>query len=241
MARATGRPSKSIKLPNRELHQLYCRAYTVFENWPHNFHQFLGKQSSGRVRLNPDDGKLDTALTKEFGSLYKKLYQDLDKPQFDFMRESFAQFLTARLESQFEDPHDGPLPTFRETDKCISVAKARRLLRISHRAMSDLIASREVGFVIRNHRTTLEYLLRLSDVENLKCKFEQSLSTRDIAKELGVDCDAVRELARAGKLKTLWRPDVDGYHTVKFDRHLVQELWNSGLRAGRSNRIRNTL
>ena len=95
--------------------------------------------------------------------------------------------------------------------------------------MFDLITTSEIGFVIRNQGTALKYLVRLSDVENVRCKFEQSLSTRDLAKELGVDCEAVRELARAGHLKTRWRPAVDGYHTIKFDRDSVLELLNSGL------------
>jgi hypothetical protein len=174
--------------------------------------------------MNPHDGKLGTALKKEFGPLYEHLFQDLDGAQFDFMRESFAEFLTARLKSQCEEPLGEPLPAFSETDKCISGAKARRLLKISHSAMFDLIASGEVGFVIRNHRTALECVLRLSDVENLKCKFEQSLSTRDLARELGVDCEAVRELARAGHLRTRWRPAVDGYNTMKFDRGDAEQL-----------------
>lgn len=229
MAWATGRPSKSIKLPNKSLHELYGQAYSVFENWPHNFHQFLTQQSKGRVRLNPDDGKLGTALKREFGSLYEHLFQDMDEAQFDFLREAFAEFLTARLKSQAEDQFVHPLVPNSATDKLISVAKARRLLRITHRAMSDLIASGEVGFVIRNRGTTLECVLRLSDVENLKCKFEQSLSTRDLARELGVDCEVVRELARTGQLKTRQRTAVDGYHTMKFDRDSVQELLTSGL------------
>jgi len=229
IAWATGRPSKSIKLPNRDLHELYGQAYSVFENWPHNFHQFLSKQSKGGFRLSPDDGKLGTALKKEFGCLYEHLFQDLDGAQFDFMRESFAEFLTARLKSQCEGPLGEPFPTFSDTDKCISIGKARRLLRISHRAMSDLIASGEVGFVIRNHGTTLECVLKLSDIESLKYKFEQSLTTRDLARKLGVDCEAVRELARAGHLRMRWRPAVDGYHTMKFDRDSVEELLTSGL------------
>jgi muconolactone delta-isomerase len=145
------------------------------------------------------------------------------------MREAFAEFLTARLKSQSEKPLGEPLPTFSETAKCISIAKARHLLKISHRAMSDLIASGEVGFVIRNHGTALECLLRLSDVENVKCKFEQSLSTRSLARILGVECEEIRELARAGRLRMRWRPAVDGYHTIKFDRDSVVELLNSGL------------
>jgi hypothetical protein len=40
----------------------------------------------------------------------------------------------------------------------------------------------------------MKYFLRLSDVENLKCKLEQSVSSRTLARELGVDCEVVREL-----------------------------------------------
>jgi len=230
IAWATGRPSKSINLRNKDLHQLYSQAYSVFENWPGNFHQFVNKQSRGQVRLSPADGKLSTALKKEFGSLYEHLFQDLDGAQFDFMRESFAELLTARLKSQCQGSGENPWQaSLSEIDKCISMAQARRLLKISHRDMFDLITSGEVGFVIRNRGTTLECVLPLSDVENLKRKFEQSLSTRDLARELGVDCEAVRELARAGHLRTRWRPAVDGYHTIKFDRDSTQELLNSGV------------
>jgi hypothetical protein len=227
---ATGRPSKSIKLSNSDLHELYAHAHSVFDNWPNNYFQFLKNQSRGLVRLQSHDGKLDTALKREFGSFYEYLYQNLDKPQFDFMRESFAEFLTARLKSQCEEVRSEPLSLHSHgTDSYISMANARRLLRISHHAMSDLIASGEVGFGIRNHGKNLEYVLCRSDIENLKCKFEQSLSTRDLAKELGVDCEAVRELARAGHLRTRCRPAVDGYHTMKFDRDSVLELLNIGL------------
>src|SRR5438067_13247020 len=71
IAWATGRPSRSIKLPNKDLHELYGQAYSVFKNWPRNFHQFLTQLSSGKVRLHPYDGKLDTALKREFGSFYQ--------------------------------------------------------------------------------------------------------------------------------------------------------------------------
>lgn len=103
--------------------------------------------------------------------------------------------------------------------------------------MFDLIASGEVGFVIRNHGTALECVLRLSDVENLKCKFEQSLSTRDLARELGVDCETVRELARAGHLRTRRRPAVDGYNTMKFDRGDAEQLLRKVSSQTTKNRI----
>jgi len=103
MSWATGRPSKSIKLRNEELHTHITAAYQVFEHWPHNFHQFLDKKSKGDVRLNPRDGKLDTALKEEFGALFKRLDCDLQGFQFDFLREGFAQYLNNRLRAQYEN------------------------------------------------------------------------------------------------------------------------------------------
>ena len=95
--------------------------------------------------------------------------------------------------------------------------------------MFDLITTSEIGLAIRNQGTALKYLVRLSDVENVKCKFEQSLSSSSLARILGVECEEIRELARAGHLRARRRPAVDGYHTIKFDRDSVLELLNSGL------------
>ena len=227
LAWATGRPSRSIKLRNKELHALFTKAFKVFENWPLNFHQFLQEQSRGPTRLNPHGGKLDTAMKEEFGPFYDHLYQDLYGCQFDYMREAFAQFLTSRLKSQ--SPRSSTTSSDLSTDieqKYISVTEARRVLRITHDTMFDLIAEGEIAFVIRNEGTTLKYLLRRSDVENLKGKFERSLTARAVAMELGVDCELVRKMGRDGILKTRWRPAVDGYHTIKFDRDSVQALLN---------------
>src|SRR5260370_28430948 len=136
MAWATGRPARSIKLQNNDLHKLYTRSYSVFENWPHNFHQFLQKYSRGEIRFNPCDGKLDTALAREFGPLYEHLYGDLDGAQFDFMRDSLAEFLTNRAKLQSLDLGREPVPvSFNEIDQYISMAEARRQLKISRRAM----------------------------------------------------------------------------------------------------------
>ncbi len=137
----------------------------------------------------------------------------------------FQQPVRSQTQERSEEPLSASLS---KTDTYISVAEARRLLKISHRAMFDLITTSEIGFVIRNQGTALKYLVRLSDVENVKCKFEQSLSTRSLARILGVECEEIRELARAGHLRARRRPAVDGYHTIKFDRDSVVELLNRG-------------
>ena len=187
MSWATGRPSKSIKLRNEELHTQITAAYQVFETWPRNFHQFLDKKSKGDVRFNPRDGKLDTALKEEFGALFKRLYGDLREPQFDFLRKAFAQYLNNRLRAQYENVASFSSVSESDDDQYITVTEARRLLKISHDSLLNPVKTGEIAFAIRNQDRTLRYLLRLSDVEAVKIKYEQALGSRELAEEFGID------------------------------------------------------
>jgi hypothetical protein len=224
MSWATGRPSRSIKLRNEDLHTAITKAYQVFENWPHNFHQFLNEKTNGEIRLNPRDGKLDTALKEEFGALFKRLYGDLREPPFDFLREAFAQYLNNRLKAQCEDGDRVSSLAASDDDKYISVTEARRLLKMSHDSIVDLVKAGEIAFVISNQDTTLCYLLRLADVEGVKMKFEQALGSRKLAKELGVDHEIISQLVQRGLLRRKSRRTVDGYHAPKFDVDTARQL-----------------
>lgn len=224
MSWATGRPSKSIKSRNEDLHGYFTKAYQVFENWPHNFHQFLDKKSKGDVRFNPRDGKLDTALKEEFGALFKRLFRDLREPQFDFLREIFAQYLNNRLRAQYEDVDSFPLVSASDHHDYISVTEARRLLKISHDSLLDLVKTGEIAFAIRNQERTLHYLLLLADVENVKVKYEQALGSRELAKHLGIDHNVIRRLVQEGHLRRKSRRTVDAYHISKFDVDAARRL-----------------
>ena len=227
MSWATGTPSKSIELRNEDLHTRITKAYQVFQNWPHNFHQFLNAKSKGNVRLNPRDGKLDTALKEEFGPLFKRLYGDLQGCQFDFLREAFAQYLTTRLRAQCEDgDRPSSLPAS-DDDKYISVTEARRLLKISHDSLLHLVKTGEIAFAVMNEESTLHYLLLLADVENVKVKYEQALGSRELAKQLGIDHNIIRRLVKEGHLRRNSRRTVDAYHISKFDVDAARRLLGS--------------
>ena len=224
MSWATGRPSKSIKLRNEDLHGYFTKAYQVFEHWPHNFHQFLDKKSKGDVRFNPRDGKLDTALKEEFGALFKRLYGDLSARQFDFLREAFAQYLNNRLRAQHEDGDRVSSLSASDDDQYISVTEARRLLKISHDSLLDLLKTGEIAFAIRNQDRTVRYLLRLTDVEIVKMQYEQALGPRALAKELGVDQTIINRLVQEGQLRRKSRRTIDGYNSPKFEADAARSL-----------------
>jgi hypothetical protein len=224
MSWATGRLSKSIKLRNEDLHGYFTTAYQVFEHWPHNFHQFLDEKSRGDVRLNPRDGKLDTALKEEFGALFKRLYGDLRGPQFDFLREAFAQYVNNRLRTQYESVGGFLSVPESDDDQYITVTEARRLLKISHDSLLNLVKTGEIAFATRSQDRTLHYLLRVADVESVKIKYAQALGSRELAEELGVDHNVISRLIKEGQLRRKPRRTIDAYHTPKFDVDTARRL-----------------
>jgi TniQ len=224
---ATGRPSKSIKMSNRELHKLYNVAYSVFDDWPDSFFRFLKGQSKRCAKIQPNDGKLDTALKREFGSLYESLYQDLEGLQFDFLREAFCEFLTDRMQSQSATPVKMFLKSgSSESETYASLVDARRRLKITNAALFDLIAAGEIRCTIVNRRRTPEFAVSFVDVERIKCDFEDSVTCRELAKELGTDCDTIRELADNELIMPLVRRSTDAFSTLRFRRRHCREFLN---------------
>jgi hypothetical protein len=216
---ATGRPSNSIKLNNRELHDLYTRSYGAFDDWPINFFRFLNGGSPQRSKLRPRDGKLDTALKREFGSFYESLYQHLDGAQFDFLRNAFCQFLTGRFHSQSATPVERSRTSrAQESATYISLSDARRSLKITNTALFSLIEAGEIRCAIVNGRRTPEFAVTSGDVERIRFELEEAVTCRELARELGVDCKAIREHVRKELIRPLVRRSTGAFNTLRFGR-----------------------
>jgi len=69
----------------------------------------------------------------------------------------------------------------------------------------------------------------LPDVETVRIKYEQSLSSRDLAQQLGVDHTVISQLIQEGHLRRKPRRTVDGYHALKFDADTARGLLRSHL------------
>ena len=222
---ATGRPSKSIKLSNSDLHELYAQAYSVFDDWPMNFFEVLKRRSKGGARLQPHDGKLDTALKREFGSFYECLYQDLEGSQFDFLRKAFTRFLTDRMNSHAQTATEQrSAGTSTESAIYVSLANARRSLKITNAALFTLMTAGEIRCAIVNGRRSPELAVSGVDIERLRSEFDESMTGRAVAKALGVNCQTIRKLATQGSIKSRPRRSTDSFNTLRFDKRAAEEF-----------------
>ena len=109
-------------------------------------------------------------------------------------------------------------------DKYISVTEARRLLKLCHDSILDLVRIGEIAFAITNQARSLRYLLRLADVETVRSNYEEVLGSRELAKHLGVDHKVISRLIEEGHLRRKLRRTVDGYRAPKFDVDTARRL-----------------
>jgi hypothetical protein len=75
-------------LSNFELHSSLNAAFSIFENWPIRFNQFLEWRREQGRKL-----KLGTGLKNDFGKLYKCLYKEFSDKSFYFMRKAFEEYV----------------------------------------------------------------------------------------------------------------------------------------------------
>lgn len=112
--------------------------------------------------------------------------------------------------------------------ECTSLPEARRSLKITNAVLFDLIAAGEIRSAIINGRRTPEFAVSAAGVERLRREFEESIICRDVARELGTDCGAIRELAKKKSIRPLVRRSTDAFKTLRFGPRVAEELLRGG-------------
>ena len=208
---------------NKELHRIFIKGYSAFENWPSQYYEFLDWKRKQRT-----DSKLHNNMTVDFGGFNRNLYIALPSKSFDFMRLAFEEYLKTRW--------DGGLlfkKALRLTKngyderKYLSQKEAARIIHTDPKAIRALVKVGLLKAITHNRRKNIQYLFDREEVEKLGCQIEQFVTTKDITKLLGVNRSIVKDLVRKRCIKTV---DIFSDCRIKswrFDINEVSELINS--------------
>src|SRR5436190_21868131 len=82
-----------------------------------------------------------------------------------------------------------------------------------------------------NGRKSPVFVVNLVDVERIKGEAEDSVTCRDLAKELGTDCETIRNIAQKGSIKPCVRRSTDAFNTLRFRSSTVEKFRRSSLAA----------
>jgi hypothetical protein len=152
----------------KELHHLFTGAYYIFDDWPNHFYEFLNWWQTQQRNAIHDYQRLPSILYKDFGKLYTGLYRILSGSQFDFMRESFVDYLVKEWEgcdlSSFARNKDAQRYS---KVKYVSKSDARRLLDAEDEWINHFIRAGRLKTKVRSKGMKRLIFIDIKDIAKL--------------------------------------------------------------------------
>ena len=192
---------------NREIHRALIKGLSAFENWPHQYFEFLDWK-----RKQGESEKLYPNMKKDFGGFTQLLRRALPSKSLDFMRIAFEEYLKTRWDGGLlfkkalcltKDDYD--------QRKYVSQKEVERILRVAVDAIKGLVEAVLLTAIVHNKGQNKQYLFDRVEVEALKRQIEQLATTKDIARLLGVDTAIIDDLVQNRCIKT-----VDIFPGIRF-------------------------
>jgi hypothetical protein len=206
------------KLRNFELHSLLNKSYSVFDDWPDRFYQFLEWKRTQRKE------RVGAGLINDFGAFYKYLYNEFSSDSFNFMRDAFEEYI--RL--YWNGGHTSQISKFSggaiRSEKYTTRDEAKRRLCVQDVVLQRLIDAGDLKAILLNGKRRTRMLIELADVERLEIDFNQAVSLSQALALLGVGRRMILKLVEHECLAALRRPLTDVGDCWRFSLREVNKL-----------------
>lgn len=213
---------------NAEMHILLNKAWSVFENWPDNYFDFLDWRREKVRSLKHTAG-----LLKDFSEYKSALYKQLSMKQLDFMRSSFDEYLATRWDGGYTAHLKRLSPMIKSRSRYVSRREAKVTLNIGAKEVDSLISAGKLKAVVRPRERTRLILIDRSSLIALERELEASIHLKQVESLLGISYKRVLDLIEHKILTPLRGPTVDGCSDWRFSEAEVK-----GVLAGIKKKIK---
>lgn len=204
---------------NAELHTLLCKAWSVFEDWPHNYFSFLEWRREQVARAQAVYG-----LRKDFAEYKSALYKQLGAKPLDFMRIAFEEYLTTKWNGGYTAHLKRLNGVGRQAGRYASRREAKELLKIGVVSVDKLISAGRLKAIVRRQRGSRLILIERQNLLAFKRELDHSLYLKQVEGVLCLSHKRVLELVECQLLDPLRGPTVDGCSDWRFSGEEVKDL-----------------
>lgn len=204
---------------NAEIHVLLCKAWSVFNNWPDNYFQFLEWR-----RVHIPSGRSQFGLNRDFVQYKSALYYQLASEQLDFMRTAFEEYLLTRWDGGSVSHLRRINQLLRLRSRYVSRKEAKKLLCLTGEGVDRLIAKGKLKAIVRANKGYRIILIDRSSLESFKSEVENYLNLKQVKKMLGVTKPRVFEMIEYGLLNPLKERVVDLRSDLTFSENEIKSL-----------------
>jgi hypothetical protein len=202
----------------RDVHDLLCRAYSVFDSWPNNYFSFLDW-----CRSNIPDRRYTHGLSRDFNWQKYALYKQLTDSNYTFMREAFEEYILRHWDGGYVSAVKRISSTL-ETRTYLSLAEASNCLNLTKQSIKGLVAAGTLAQAENQQDSNRPVLIDAKSVFEFKKELQTSLYLRQVAIRLGVHDRRIYDLMEVGLLTPLRGSTIDGYTDWKFSSSRVDSL-----------------
>lgn len=198
------------------LHQDLLTAYSVFNDWPKNFHHLLDQIQS---RNGSGDTNRKHSLQKDFRGLYKELCapRSLSIPIASLLMTGFQDYVSKRWTLGYR-PKRFQLP-----EKYVGLTDASRTLQIANETTEYLILNGKLKAVIKSRaKRNRTFLIDAASVAKLRREFEKYFSIDRASQFLGLSQTHVLKLIDQSVLIPVRR--YSGAHDLRLDKSALKRF-----------------
>lgn len=198
------------------LHQDLFTAYSIFNDWPKNFHHLLDQIHS---RNSPGDADQKRSLQKDFQGLYKELCapRSLSKSIASLLMTGFQDYVSKRWMLGYRAKR------FQLAQKYVGLTEASRTLQIANETTEYLILNGKLKAVIKSKaKRNRTFLIDAASVEKLRREFEKYLSIDRASQFLGLSQTHVRKLIDQSVLIPVRR--YSDAHDLRLDKSVLRQF-----------------
>jgi hypothetical protein len=161
---------------NEELHALYTKAYSVFEDWPNNYYEFLDWRRARERKGRAARYGLRAGLGQDFGSFYGGLYRFFSTDRYEFLRSALAEYLVGRWEGMYIPSLSRwkKTPGMRGSDRYVSRSEARQLLGVNYKLIDQYVEAGRLTALVRGSGRKRSFHIEVSSLAKLKRELDHS-------------------------------------------------------------------
>ena len=196
---------------NARLHDVFYKAFRVFENFPFNYHDFLEQRQELDEGYTFDEKRRRHRLGRHFGSIYEGLRTQLVTPNFEPLRTEFNSYVVARWGERNTLEPSGECGGIIEGTTYLTIDEAHDMLRMSVKYVEHLISTGQLGAVVRRSGKKQTVLIDAVALLRVKREYEGAVDCRTLGKRLGVASQTIVQLVSNGCLAAITTPQSSGF------------------------------
>ncbi len=207
---------------NAELHKLLVSAWDYLKDFPEGFERFLEWYKN--KSFHPER---DTGIARDFGNFYLRLYKNFPRQTFGFLHIAFENYLATQWDGGYLNTKLGRIQLPEDSDrKFLSGVETAKLLKMTEAWVLRSIECGTLKGRLRKMGKRTSILVERESAEAYLQNLANAISTKEVAKILGIGRKAVVDLIEHSCLNAFRGRTTDGYSKWLIDRNAPIELVN---------------